>query len=190
MVAPLIAALTPFVKDLFANGLSMLGNAVMSKGKAAVEEKLGVKLPDEQKPLSPEQLVQMRQLQFDHEETLLELGIEKAKLALEERKLDTEDLKTEVTDRTDARKRDSILLSLGQHNYRADMMFVLAVVVICVLVWMIWKDPEVNEFMKGIVTLVLGRFLGYLDAVYNFEFGTTRGSRSKDATIESLTKGE
>lgn len=84
MVAPLIAAvLTPFVKDLFTNGLSMLGNAVLSKGKAAVEEKLGVKLPDEAQPLSPDQLVTMRQLQFDHEEVLLELGIAKAKVELE-----------------------------------------------------------------------------------------------------------
>ena len=91
MVAPLIvAALTPFVKDLFANGLSMLGNAVLSKGKAAVEEKLGVKLPDERQPLSPEQLVTMRQLQFDHEEKLLELGIEKEKLALELEKVAAE----------------------------------------------------------------------------------------------------
>lgn len=91
MVAPLIAAaLTPFVKDLFANGLSMLGNAIMSKGKAAVEEKLGVKLPDEQKPLTPEQLVRMRQLQFDHEEKLLELGIEKERVVLELEKVSAE----------------------------------------------------------------------------------------------------
>jgi hypothetical protein len=190
MVAPLIiAALTPFVKDLFANGLSMLGNAVLSKGKAAVEEKLGVKLPEEGKPLSPEQLVEMRNLQFEHEEKLLELGIEKAKVELELEKVDSENLKTEVADRTSARDRDAKLLALGQHNFRADVMFVLAVLVIVALVWMIWRDPSVNEFMKGIVTLVLGRFLGYLDSIYNFEFGTTRGSRSKDTTIESLTKG-
>ncbi len=189
MVAPIVvAALTPFVKDLFANGLSMLGKAIVSKGKEAVEEKLGVKLPDADKPMTPEQAQLMREIEFKHEEALLELAIEKAKVELEDRKIESEDLKTEVGDRTSARDRDTKLLSLGQHNYRADVMFILAVLVIVALVWMIWRDPAINEFMKGIVTLVLGRFLGYLDSIYNFEFGTTRGSRSKDATIETLTK--
>ena len=83
MVAPLIvAAMTPFVKDLFAKGLSLLGNAVLEKGKAAVEEKLGVKLPAENTPLTAEQAEAMRKLQFDHEEALLELAIRKEELAL------------------------------------------------------------------------------------------------------------
>jgi len=31
--------------------------------------------------------------------------------------------------------------------------------------------------------------LGYLDNIYSFEFGTTRGSRDKDDTIKNLTGG-
>jgi hypothetical protein len=46
----------------------------------------------------------------------------------------------------------------------------------------------VNEYLKGIVTLVLGRFLGYLDNIYNFEFGSTRSSKAKDLTIEQLSR--
>lgn len=91
MVAPLvIAALTPFVKDLFANGLSLLGNAILSKGKEKVEETLGVKLPADSQPLSPEKLAEMRQLEFTHEEKLLELGIKKQELELEAEKTATE----------------------------------------------------------------------------------------------------
>ena len=65
-------------------------------------------------------------------------------------------------------------------------MFALAVAVIVLLVCLIWKDPDINEYMKGVVTLVLGRFLGYLDSIYGFEFGTTRGSQNKDSTINAL----
>lgn len=65
-------------------------------------------------------------------------------------------------------------------------MYVLAVLVICGLVFLIWKDQDVNEYLKGIITLVLGRFLGYLDNIYNFEFGTTRVNRAKDETINQL----
>lgn len=91
MVAPLLlAALSPLVKGLFENGLHMLGNAVLAKGKAAVEEKLGVKLPDEQQAPTPDQLLQMRQLQFEHEEALLAFGVEKEKISLELEKSATE----------------------------------------------------------------------------------------------------
>lgn len=90
-----------------------------------------------------------------------------------------------LADVQDARKRD---VALGRRNYRADVMFLLAVLAIAALVWIVWKDPAVNEYLKGIVTLVLGRFLGYLDNIYSFEFGTTRSSRAKDDTIANLSK--
>ena len=78
---------------------------------------------------------------------------------------------------------------VGTRNYRANFMFVLAVGMITMLVWIVWKDQGINEYVKGIFTLVLGRFLGYLDNIYNFEFGTTRSSRTKDSTIERLSGG-
>ena len=95
----------------------------------------------------------------------------------------------EFKDRDSARLRDADITKAGRRNHRADVMFVLAVAVICGLVWAIWIDPNINEFLKGIATLVLGRFLGYLDNIYSFEFGTTRGSQSKDATINQLSAG-
>lgn len=96
--------------------------------------------------------------------------------------------KAYLADRADARKRDAVFIASGSRNYRADFMFLLAVAMIAALVWLVWKDPSINEYMKGIFTLVLGRFLGYLDNIYNFEFGSTRASKTKDATIENLTR--
>lgn len=92
MVAPLIMAAlaSPLVKGLLANGLNLLGNAIMTKGKAVVEEKLGVKLPEEGVPPTPEQLEKLRVLQFEHEETLLELSIKKMEVELEGEKVATE----------------------------------------------------------------------------------------------------
>ena len=96
--------------------------------------------------------------------------------------------KTYLADVADARKRDTTFLTAGSHNYRADVMFVLAVGIISGMVWIIWQDQGINEYVKGIFTLVLGRFLGYLDNIYNFEFGSTRASKAKDATIEHLSR--
>jgi hypothetical protein len=61
----------------------------------------------------------------------------------------------------------------------------LAVVLVCAAVAVLVSD--LNEYAKGIITLLLGRFSGYVDSVYNFEFGTTRSSKQKDDVIAGLT---
>lgn len=93
-----------------------------------------------------------------------------------------------LADVQDARKRDTLLAQAGSKNWRPDIMFGLAVAMIGGLVYVIWRSPDINEYMKGIFTLVLGRFLGYLDNIYNFEFGSTRSNKTKDATISDLSK--
>jgi len=75
---PLIASL---LGTLAENGLGLLSSAIQAKGKEVVENTLGVKIPDAP---TPEDVAKLRQLQFDHEERLLELGIEKAKMELAE----------------------------------------------------------------------------------------------------------
>lgn len=75
---PIVATL---LGTLAQNGLGLLSSAIQAKGKEVVENVLGVKITDNP---SPEEVSKLRQLQFDHEERLLELGIEKARLEQEE----------------------------------------------------------------------------------------------------------
>jgi len=79
-VIPIIASL---LGTLAQNGLGLLSSAIQAKGKEVVEQTLGVKISDNP---SPEEVSKLRQLQYDHEERLLELGIEKARLEQEELK--------------------------------------------------------------------------------------------------------
>lgn len=176
MVAPIIAGL---LATLAQNGLGLLSSAIQAKGKEVVEDTLGVKIPDDP---SPQDIASLRQAQFDHEEKLIELGIEKAKQ-------DLEAFKEEVKDRDSARIRDAEFVKAGFHNWRADIMVAVAAIAVAGLVYLVWSTPGINEYVKGIVTLVLGRFLGYLDNIYSFEFGTTRGSKDKDETIKQLSGG-
>jgi hypothetical protein len=167
------------IAPLLSQGLSLISNAVMAKGKDWVEEKTGVKLDQ---PLTEADTLKLRQYEMDHEEELLRLRIE-------DNKIDLESFKEEVKDRGSARERDMEFIKRGVTNNRANVMFFLAVVMVGLLVWIVWKDQNINEYVKGIFTLVLGRFLGYLDNIYSFEFGTTRGSKEKDETIKQLTGG-
>jgi hypothetical protein len=80
MMIPILGAL---LGTLAENGLGLLSSAIQAKGKEVVEKTLGVKIPDNP---TPEDVAKLRQMQFDHEERLLELGIEKARLEQEELK--------------------------------------------------------------------------------------------------------
>ena len=77
---PIIASL---LGTLAESGLGLLSSAIQAKGKEVVENAIGVKISDNP---NAEEIAKLRQLQFDHEERLLELGIEKARLEQEELK--------------------------------------------------------------------------------------------------------
>ena len=82
----------PLIQTLLTNGLGLVANAVMAKGKEFVEDKLGVKLAAD---MPPEQIAQIKIAEMEHEEELM-------KLRLEENKLNIEAFKAEaaaVTDR-------------------------------------------------------------------------------------------
>jgi len=78
---PIVASL---LGTLAENGLGLLSSAIQAKGKEVVENTLGVKIPDAP---SSEDVAKLRELQYQHEERLLELGIEKAKMELAEMEL-------------------------------------------------------------------------------------------------------
>jgi len=93
---PIVASL---LGTLAQNGLGLLSSALQAKGKEVVENVLGVKISDNP---SPEEVSKLRQLQYDHEERLLELGIMKAQAELEELKvfaLASQNEDNNVTDR-------------------------------------------------------------------------------------------
>jgi hypothetical protein len=71
----------PFLAPLLSQGLGLIANAALAKGKDWVEEKTGVKLDQ---PLSAEDTTKLRQYEMEHEEELLRLRIEEKKLGLEE----------------------------------------------------------------------------------------------------------
>jgi hypothetical protein len=92
---PIIASL---LGTLAENGLGLLSSAIQAKGKEVVENTLGVKIPDAP---TPEDVSKLRELQFAHEEKLLELGIEKAKMELAEMQMFADAAKADAQNVTD-----------------------------------------------------------------------------------------
>lgn len=175
----MLPVLIPIVAELAKNGLELLGNALLVKGKDYIEEKTGVTLSE---TMSSDDLRKLKEFQLMNE-------LEFAKLRQQDDRLTLEFYQAEIKDRETARVRDATFVSAGTRNHRADIMALLCFVVVAWLVWQVWAATDITEFTKGIITLVLGRFLGYMDTIFNFEFGSTRTNKSMVSTIETLSKG-
>ena len=109
---PIVATL---LSSLAQNGLGLLSSAIQAKGKEVVEKTLGVKIPDDP---TPEDVSKLRQLQFEHEERLLELGIEKAKMELAELDLLAKAAQSDADNITDRWKSDMASDSWLSKNIR------------------------------------------------------------------------
>ena len=154
----------PIVAGLLAQGLNLVGNAVLAKGKEWVEEKTGVKLvPD----MPPEELAKLRQYELEHEEELQRLQLEENRLTYEDTK-SARDMNTRINESSNA--------TWLSKNIPA--ILALVVVVGGGIMLITTNQADVRTAVVGLMTLVLG-----------FYFGTSSSSRNKDATIERLAGG-
>jgi hypothetical protein len=164
--------MAPLVAALIQAGLPILAKVVTEKGKEFVNNELGVDLDAQ---LSTQTGTDsLRIAEREHELTLLRILVDADG--------------AESKEREGARARDIEIQRSKGINFRADALCFIAAIVIVGLTASIWFGTNLDDFGKGVLTLVLGRFLGYLDNIYNFEFGSTRSSKTKNDAIAALAK--
>ncbi|MDR1488686.1 MAG: hypothetical protein LBI26_03025 [Holosporales bacterium] len=116
---------------------------------------------------------------------------ENSKLAFEFRKAIIEAEKdielAVIKDKESARKRDIAIINTGRRNKRADIMVIAAAIglIICLAVIALYKNNLPGEAV-GIISTIAGIFGSCLKDAYNFEFGSSRGSKEKDQTVASI----
>ena len=100
--------------------------------------------------------------------------------------LETELRQVETEDRQSARQRDIALLALGRRNLRADIMVVCAAMglIACLVSLAVFKENLPGEAV-GIISTIAGIFGACLKDAYAFEFGSSRGSKTKDMALLS-----
>ena len=173
----------PIVAALMEAGLGMLGNAVLAKGKEVVEDKLGIKLPEGDKPLDPAQVLELKRAEMAHEEWLIEAGIRKQKQDLEE-------TGAYLADVQDARKMQGAALAQDDvFSKRFLYYFAIGWSAFAGLYIMIVSLVNIPQTSLRFVDTVLGFLLGTIVAtMINFFFGTSKSSRAKDDTIAEAVK--
>lgn len=92
-----------------------------------------------------------------------------------------------IRDKENARSRDIAIINSGKRNRRADIMVVCAVIglVTCLGVICFYENEMPGEAV-GIISTISGIFGACLKDAYNFEFGSSRGSKEKDQTVANM----
>ena len=176
------AALQAIITPLLGNGLNLVANAVLAKGKKVVEEKLGVELkPD----MSPEDLARVQIAQMEHEEELL-------KLRLEEDKLDLAELEMRLKDTNDARVRETQIVTSDKApllNKLITPILALGLLGITFTLFgiVLFQASPIDPSRKDILIYILGVLSAVATQVVSYYFGSSQSSKDKtDAMKEAM----
>lgn len=180
---PIPAAVAALVAPLLKNGMNLLANAVMAKGKDFVEEKFGVKLaPD----LTPEQVVALKTAEMEHEEEL-------RRLALEDRKLTLSEIEMQFEDVSSAREREVQVVTSDKAPLLNKLITPLLAIVVLLLTFSLFGivmfDPEpVDATRKDLLVYVLGVLSAISTQIVGYYFGSSIGSKEKQDTLDRVMK--
>jgi len=174
-------AIPAAVAPLIAQGMSLLGNAVMSKGSEWLKEKTGVDI--ESSTMSSEDRRILKQFEMDHEEELLRIQQEDDKIQLEYEK-------ALLLDKDSARKMQGEAL-------RQEDVFSKRFVYVFAIIWSLFAGtyivaitfmniPSENvRFADTILGFVLGTIIAN---IVNFFYGSSRSSQVKDILLSDMRK--
>jgi len=68
----------------------------------------------------------------------------------------------------------------GYHNYRADIMLFLAFAALVFIIYQINSNAEIKPAVLAIFNMSVGALLKMIGDGFAFEFGSSRGSKTKD----------
>lgn len=159
----------------------MIGNAVLEKGKEVVEDKLGIKLPDGDKPIPPDLVAQLQIKQMDHEEWLVEAGIRKAEQSLEE-------TKAYLADTQSARQMQIAALQQSDvFSKRFVYYFAIGWSVATMVYLAAATFAPIPPAQLRLADTILGFMLGTLiSTIIQFFFGSSMQSKHKDEANAAL----
>ena len=176
-------ALLSLLQPLLANGLNVVANAVLAKGKQWTEDKLGVKLkPD----MTSEDLAKVQIAAMEHEEEL-------RRLAIEEDRLDLAKMELGVRDTIDARQREAQIATSKDApllNKIITPILALGIVSLTFILFafVMFDDAPVDASRKDILIYILGVLSAIATQIISYYFGSSIGSKDKADQLKDAMK--
>lgn len=179
----------PIIAALAQAGLSLIGNAVLAKGKEVVEEKLGVSLEDSVK--TAEGKAKLLELQFKHEEALQQFVVAQREQDLREVELDNKNT-------SDARGANATIATSDHAPwYQKALLPGLAVLItlgffasLGALISLSVLNVHLDDNSRDVLIYAFGVLSAGFMAVMNFVFGSSAGSRDAQAAVANIARGK
>ena len=177
------AALASILKPLLANGLGLVANAVLAKGKGYVEQKLGVELkPD----MTADEIIRLKTAEMEHEEEL-------RRIKLEENKLDLQELDMFLKDVDSARDREMAIATSDKApllNKIVTPVLALAILALTFILFgvVMFDSNPVEASRKDILIYVLGVLSAIATQIVSYYFGSSQGSKDKSDQLKEALK--
>lgn len=174
---------------LSSKGMGVLRNALVSKGQAWVEDKIGMKIPTDVTNVTLEVTTQLKQAEMEFEEDLLQVSINDKQNALDNRKLDIEEEKVEVDNTKSARDMNARIQESKYAEHIAKVapyyldFLVVGFTLVCAVFLFFIGVPAVNE---KLAYAVLGSLVTLTGTIINFHRGSSASSKSKDDVISAM----
>lgn len=121
---------------------------------------------------NPDAAVKLRELEARHQERLEELALEEKRAYL--------------ADRQDARARDVSLAKAKGGNWRGDALAVIAILGLVALILALLFVQIPQGPARDVLLMLSGGLVAIVKDVYAFEFGSSRGSKDKDAALAQI----
>jgi hypothetical protein len=175
--------MAPLIAMLAKAGLPLLVQAVLSKGKEVVEEKLGVDLGNLVETESGR--IKLKELEIQNEQFLAGQIVRHMEIDLERQALEDKD-RASARD-MNAKVQESTNASWLAKNaaYYLDFLIVGGVIVLAASLFLS-AIPDEN---KELAYTVFGSLMTLAITVVNFHRGSSRGSADKQQTLDAMMKG-
>lgn len=169
-----VAKVAPVLGGLLGGPLGAAAGQITATllGTDPTPEAIQKKLAD-----SPDALVRLKEAEMKHKASLEAMKIKEQMIYIDaevaHRKIDTGDIQN-------ARDRDKQLKIAGIHSFRADIMLTFAFGSLLTIIYMLWTDKTIPSEIIAIMNMAVGMILKMISDAFQFEFGSSRGSKEKD----------
>lgn len=169
----------PIIGELLAGGFTLLGNAVMAKGKEAIEEKLGVNIDSMLQ--TDEGKIRLKELEYEREEDLRQFVLAQREQEMRSEQMYLGDTQNARNMQVEALKQNDVFSKRFLYWFSIGWSLATAIYIAFITFTPI---PESNvRFADTILGFLLGTILA---TMFNFFYGTSKSSSNKDEVIKSV----
>jgi hypothetical protein len=185
---PLVADMAPsvvrfLVGDKAAESAEKVAETTRNVTQAATKVATVIQSVTDTDVSTPAGVAEARKKLEENPELKSKLQVELAQLDLELERIELQREQAYLADIQDARAKAIQRREAGGGDTRANVLLALAFFAVIAIVALVILVPEINQTVLGFVIGIGGMFARNIGSAFDFEFGSSKGSKIKDEKL-------